>query len=146
SPRQARAKATYESILDGAARVLAAKGYAALTTNEVAEVAGVAIGSLYEYFPDKETIVAEVVRRTVREIVGEVAGGFESVLDADLETGLREWIRVMFAAVHKRRDVVRAIWRDVPFLRELDEIRALQGTLVALAGRGRDAVKNPLMR
>jgi AcrR family transcriptional regulator len=146
TPRQARAKATYASILDSAARLLVSRGYGAMTTNHVAALAGVAIGSLYEYFPDKETIVAEVVRRTVREIVGEVAGGLDGALAADFERGLRAWVRVMFAAIEARREIVRAIWRDVPFLRELDEIRSLQETLIALAARGRSVVRNPLMR
>jgi len=145
-PRQARSKATYDSVLDAAARVLTAQGYAALTTNHVAEVAGVAIGSLYEYFPDKQTIVAEVVRRTVREMVSEVTLGFENVLAEDFPIGLREWIRVIFAAVKARRELVRAIWRDVPFLHDLDEVRELQSTLVALAFRGRTSVTNPLIR
>jgi AcrR family transcriptional regulator len=144
-PRQARAKATYESILDAAARLLTARGYGGFTTNHVAEVAGVAIGSLYEYFPDKETIVAELVRRTVRETLEEVTGGLEGALARDFASGLRSWVRVMFAAVKARRELVRAIWRDVPFLRDLDEIQSLQGSLLALAQRGRSLSTSPLV-
>lgn len=146
TPRQARARATYESILDAAARLLVARGYGDFTTNHVAERAGVAIGSLYEYFPDKETVVAELVRRTLREIVAEMARGLEGALAKDFEPGLREWVRVMFAAVSARRDIVRAIWRDVPFLHELDEVRSLRKTLMALASRGQRAVESPLLR
>ena len=43
------------------------------TTNHVADMAGVAIGSVYEYFPDKETIVAEVIRRLLRDTTREPA-------------------------------------------------------------------------
>jgi AcrR family transcriptional regulator len=145
-PRQARSRATYKALLDAGARVLIRHGYAALTTNHVAEVAGVAIGSLYEYFPDKETIVAEIVRRTVKEIVDEVTRGYESVLTVNFPIGLRSWVRAIFAAVRARRDLVRAIWRDVPFLHDLEEVIELQSTLVALAFRGRERVANPLIR
>ncbi len=62
-PIQARAKATVEAILDAAARVLVEDGYARANTNLISECAGVSIGSLYEYFPGKEAIFAELRRR-----------------------------------------------------------------------------------
>ena len=62
-PRQARAVATVTAILDAAARILTEHGYAAASTNRIAERAGVSIGSLYEYFPGKEAIFAELRRR-----------------------------------------------------------------------------------
>jgi AcrR family transcriptional regulator len=145
-PVQARARATYGSLLDACARVLSERGYAGLTTNHVAERAGVGIGSLYVYFPDKDTLVAELVRRTIREVVADVTRGLEGALAKDLEDGLRDWVRVMFAAVECRKEIIRVLWKDVPFLRELDEVRTLQGTLLALAARGQGVVKAPLMR
>lgn len=56
-PRQARSRATYDSILQAAIEVLARDGAARLTTNRVAERAGVSIGTLYQYFPDKAAIL-----------------------------------------------------------------------------------------
>ncbi len=64
APKQARAKATVDAILEAAARILVERGYADATTNAVAERAGVSIGSLYEYFPGKEAVFAELRRRT----------------------------------------------------------------------------------
>jgi len=63
TPRQARAIATFEAVLDAAARILVAEGYAAASTNRIAEVAGVSIGSLYEYFPGKDAVFAQLRRR-----------------------------------------------------------------------------------
>lgn len=57
-PRQARARETQAAILEGAARVFGERGYAATTTNHIAERAGVSIGTLYEYFPNKDAILA----------------------------------------------------------------------------------------
>ncbi len=64
-PAQRRAVATVSAILEATARVLVARGYAGLTTNRVAERAGVSVGTLYEYFPGKEALVASVVEQHV---------------------------------------------------------------------------------
>src|SRR5262245_46026413 len=56
-----------EAILDAAAEILAEGGYAALTTNHLAERAGVSIGSLYHYFPNKEAIIATLAKRMETE-------------------------------------------------------------------------------
>ena len=63
TPTQARARATVEALLDAGAQVLIDQGYAKANTNLIAETAGVSIGSLYEYFPGKEAIFAELRRR-----------------------------------------------------------------------------------
>jgi AcrR family transcriptional regulator len=59
-PRQARSKATVDAIVQAGARVLGDQGWAGFTTNKVAEVAGVSIGSLYQYFPDKLSLIEAV--------------------------------------------------------------------------------------
>jgi AcrR family transcriptional regulator len=60
-PKQRRAQSTVAAILEGAARVLAERGWAGFNTNVVAERAGVSIGSLYEYFPNKQAIADAIV-------------------------------------------------------------------------------------
>jgi AcrR family transcriptional regulator len=60
-PRQVRAELTRERILTAAAHIFAAHGYAAGTTNRIAEHARISIGSLYQYFPNKEAILAELL-------------------------------------------------------------------------------------
>ena len=62
-PRQARAQATVDSILEAAAQVLQRGGVESFNTNAVAERAGVSIGTLYQYFPDKDAILVAVARR-----------------------------------------------------------------------------------
>jgi AcrR family transcriptional regulator len=62
-PSQARSQVTVEAILDAAAQVFEARGYAAGTTNRIAQRAGVSIGSLYEYFPNKDAIVVALAER-----------------------------------------------------------------------------------
>lgn len=62
-PSQARSAATVAAMLEAAARIIEARGWAALTTNHVAELSGASIGSLYQSFPSKEALLAELVRR-----------------------------------------------------------------------------------
>ena len=66
-PRQGRSQATVEAILEAATHILVRDGYAGLTTNRIAERAGVNVASLYQYFPGKEAIVAELRKRHVAE-------------------------------------------------------------------------------
>ena len=63
APRQARSQATVETILVAAARVLAKASLAGFNTNRVAEVAGVSVGSLYQYFPNKAALVSALIDR-----------------------------------------------------------------------------------
>jgi AcrR family transcriptional regulator len=62
-PRQARSRATWEVIVEAAAQVLERRGLAGFNTNAIAERAGVSVGSVYRYFPDKHAILAAVARQ-----------------------------------------------------------------------------------
>src|SRR5580698_2166450 len=67
APKQARSEATVEAIIEAAAQVFERHGYAAGTTNRIAERAGVSIGSLYQYFPNKDAILVALSRRHLQE-------------------------------------------------------------------------------
>jgi AcrR family transcriptional regulator len=122
---------TYNAMLDATARLLEANGFAALTTNHVAERAGVSIGSLYEYFPDKETLVAELARRTIREVLAEVSGGLRDAAAMGGEAGLRHGLGILFDAVERRRELVRELWQ-LPYLSTLAEFKQLPKVTVEL--------------
>ena len=92
-PRQVRAELTRDRILTAAAHVFAEHGYAAGTTNRIAERARVSIGSLYQYFPNKDAILAELLVRHVDR------GTWTGTEKLDLEPGTLE-------------PVVRALVRD----------------------------------
>ena len=68
-PRQARSRATVEAIVQAGARILSDEGWAGFTTNRVAELAGVSIGSLYQYFPDKLSLVDAIRRRHLDDCI-----------------------------------------------------------------------------
>ena len=66
-PRQRRAQATCDAILDAAAQLFEVLGYKSTTTNKVAERAGVSIGSLYQYFPDKDALLLALSERHIAD-------------------------------------------------------------------------------
>lgn len=92
-PRQARSLATVEVILDAAALLLVDEGYEQATTNRIAERAGVSIGSLYQYFPNRESVVAAVARRLKATISAPLWQALseerEQDLRSDINLGLR---------------------------------------------------------
>jgi len=92
SPAQTRSKRTVEWILEGAARVFRAEGFAA-TTNRIAQAAGVSVGSLYEYFPNKQALLVALAERHV--VAAEQ--GVESALT--MRASAREFLSALQAAI-----------------------------------------------
>ncbi|HQP19465.1 MAG TPA: helix-turn-helix domain-containing protein, partial [Phenylobacterium sp.] len=80
TPRQARAEATVEAIIEAAARILEREGLEAFNTNAIARQAGVSVGSLYQYFPGKDAVMAALIRRESQ--------AFARALEAALRTAL----------------------------------------------------------
>lgn len=78
-PRQTRAAATVEAIIEAAARILARDGLARFNTNRVAELAGVSIGSLYQYFPHKDALMAALIAREQAVRVRQLAAAVDAV-------------------------------------------------------------------
>lgn len=135
NPVQDRAKATHLAIVQATARILERDGYEALTTNKVAYEAGIAIASLYEYFPNKHAVVAAAVTVLVEDVIGEIEGALGVALLRSPEAGLSIWIGAMFDALAKRRGLTAAMIRGVPFLREIPVMRSLRPRLLELAAR-----------
>lgn len=72
TPGQQRSTATVAAIVEAAARILEAKGFEGYTTNGVAEHAGVSIGSLYQYFPNKDAITRALIERETSLLLADV--------------------------------------------------------------------------
>jgi len=95
-PRQDRSRATVEAVLEATTDILIREGNMKLTTNRIAERAGVNIASLYQYFPGKEAIVAELRRRhgadqrtALRQVLAErTAGELESTIRTLVSVGV----------------------------------------------------------
>jgi AcrR family transcriptional regulator len=94
-PTQLRARQTVEAILDAVTRILRRNDAAGVTTNHIAEVAGVSIGSVYQYFPDKRAIFEAIHGRHVEQIDRMV----ERTLVAHASSSLEEFVRAMVGAM-----------------------------------------------
>jgi AcrR family transcriptional regulator len=88
-PSQRRAQETVAVIFEAAARILQKQGLDALNTNAIAERAGISIGTLYQYFPNKQAILVAMARRQIeidRKTVTEAISSALEDTEADLET------------------------------------------------------------
>lgn len=82
-PAQARSKLTVAAILEATAHILLERGYSKLSTNAVAERAGVSIGSLYQYFPNKESLICALYERHREKMRAEIGGKISPALKLD---------------------------------------------------------------
>ncbi len=127
-PRQERSRATVDTILEACARVLIKHGFDGLTTNAVAEAAGVSIGSLYQYFPNKEALVAALVERHIEERKAATFAELARVALLPLQDAARGVIELTIRAHQLEPELHRVMIEQVPRvgrmarLRELDQI------------------------
>jgi AcrR family transcriptional regulator len=77
-PTQRRSARRVERMLDACAALLDEVGYDALSTTRIAERAGVAIGSVYQFFPDKRAVIQAVTRRQVERLISRIGRRFLS--------------------------------------------------------------------
>jgi len=94
-PKQRRARQTVEAVLDAVMRIVKREGVKGVTTNRIAEVAGVSVGSIYQYFPDKSAIFIALHERHIQQIDRLV----ETKLVENAESPLDEMIRAMVEAM-----------------------------------------------
>lgn len=102
-PTQARASATIGAIVEAAAQILQKDGEDALTTAKIAERAGVSIGSVYQYFPNKEAILLALIRKERETIAAEVARRIAEIEPKNGETMVRGVIATLVASFRPRR-------------------------------------------
>jgi AcrR family transcriptional regulator len=98
-PKQRRSRETVEAVLGAVPRVLKRQGVEAITTNRIAEAAGVSIGSLYQYFPDKRAIFTALYDRHVDEVRQVIERTMADCTSASLEDFTRELVEGL-ANVH----------------------------------------------
>lgn len=122
TPQQERSRATVEALLEASTDILIREGYARLTTNRIADRAGVNIASLYQYFPGKEAIVAELRRRhgadqraVLRQVLAERAPG-------QLESTIRALVLAGVAGHSDAPRLHRVFTEEIPALEYRDVV------------------------
>ncbi|HLK39690.1 MAG TPA: TetR/AcrR family transcriptional regulator [Polyangiaceae bacterium] len=146
-PRQERSQATVDAILSATARVLCTTGYDRASTNRIALHAGVSIGSLYQYFPSKEALVAALVERHIDQMTSLVKTKLAEVAATPLPLAVRTMIQAMFDAHAVDPKLHKVLIEEVPRVGRLERLtdveRQVQGLVAAFIDARRDLRKAP---
>lgn len=108
-PLQARSRATVTAIIEATARILRERGYAGTSTNRIAKVAGVSVGSLYQYFPGKDALVLAVADRHAQEMMALLQESALASAGRPLPQTVRAFVRAMVAAHDEDGQLHRAL-------------------------------------
>jgi AcrR family transcriptional regulator len=108
-PVQARSEATVEAMFDASIHVLLAVGYRKFTTTRVAERAGVSVGSLYQYFPNRQALVTAVVERYLGGIRATIEQHCRELSGCTLDRQITGLIDAVIAAKWARIEISRAL-------------------------------------
>lgn len=110
---QARSRATVERILEAASALIVERGADGVTMTEIAQRAGVVIGSLYQYFPDKAGVMAALFERHNTDVSAMLTEAVEGVVDLD-DMALRiDALVAQYFSLHRSDPIFRALWAAV---------------------------------
>nr|WP_240962995.1 TetR/AcrR family transcriptional regulator [Antrihabitans stalactiti] len=101
-------------ILAAAATVLSDRGYEGASTTRIAEEAGISPGSLYQYFPNKDAIIATIVAEFADGLASRAAQQMSTLMGDQPEVVVPTMINAVLEALAERRHVVRALVEQVP--------------------------------
>ena len=108
-PGQARSQETVAVILEASARILESEGVRGFTTNAIAAKAGVSIGSLYQYFPNKDSIVLGLISSFEEGFHETVVKAVQDSKGKGLELRLRSVVRALVSAHYYRPRLKRVL-------------------------------------
>jgi AcrR family transcriptional regulator len=119
---QERSRATVAALVEATARILVSEGFDKASTNRIAEVAGVSVGSLYQYFPSKEALVVAVVERHNREIMQVVRGVLAEVAALPVEKAIRRLVAMAIEAHRVDPELHRVLSEQIPRTERLENV------------------------
>ena len=102
SPRQARSQATHDALLQAATQILSCEGLKGFNTNAIAARAGTSVGSLYQYFPNKDALMLALIHRQKMRMLRDMAEAIDAAPRDDLDAAVRILIRAVIK--HSRED------------------------------------------
>ena len=129
---QKRSRSTVDTLLEATARVLTKEGYDRASTNKIAAAAGVSIGSLYQYFPSKEALVAALIERHTQELSKVVHKALLKVAGRPIEIAAREFVTAAIDAHRVDPKLHRVLSEEVPRTGRLKDIEAVEQNACAL--------------
>ncbi len=121
-----------DALVEATARVLVREGFDRASTNRIAEVAGVSVGSLYQYYPSKEALVAAVIDRHHRQIMQVVHRALAEVAAQPVEVAVRRLVGVAIEAHRIDPRLHRVLAEQIPRTGRLEMIDAFGREIVDL--------------
>jgi AcrR family transcriptional regulator len=109
-PKQRRSRVTIDTIFEATIQVLLANGLDGVTTIQIADRAGVSIGSLYQYFPNKRALLAAVVKRHVGEVADAIIKACDSMHGKTIDDMCATMMAAFVDAKTRRPEVSRALY------------------------------------
>ncbi len=138
-PKQARSQVMVETLLQATTRILRREGLESLTTNRIAEVAGVSIGSLYQYFPNKESLVDELRQRYEAQFLERMIRALASSASLPLREGVREFARFIIDIHREDPQLHNELSPEIPE----EQHRTVREMVRAYLEAHRDEVRRP---
>ena len=143
---QDRSRATVDALIEATARILVRDGFDKASTNRIAGEAGVSVGSLYQYFPGKEALVAAVIERHNGDLLKVVRGAVAKVAEQPLEVGVRKLIAAAVAGHRVNPRLHRVLAEQIPRVGALDSVENFNSETYALFRRYLEQQKDELRR
>lgn len=119
---QARSRATVDALIEATARILVREGYDHASTNRIAELAGVSIGSLYQYFPGKDALVAAVIDRHRAELADIARRAFAKASTQPLKQAIRTMVAAAIEAHRIDPKLHRVLAEQIPRTGRLEKV------------------------
>jgi AcrR family transcriptional regulator len=144
SASQKRSRLTVDTLLQATARVLVKDGYDRASTNRIAHVAGVSIGSLYQYFPSKEALVAAVIDRQTQEVMRLAGDALIKVAMQPVEEAIRQLVKLGIDTHRVNPKLHRVLTEQVPRVGRLENVQAIDRQVYALVRAYLDAHRDEI--
>jgi AcrR family transcriptional regulator len=119
---QQRSRATVDALIEATARILVKQGFDKASTNRVAELAGVSVGSLYQYFPSKEALVAAVIMRHQQEVMRIVRSELVQVMAEPVEIAVRKIVALAVKGHRVNPKLHRVLAEQIPRVGKLEDV------------------------
>lgn len=114
-PKQARAQYMVNVILEATARILAKRGYAGTNTNLIAAEAGVSVGSIYQYFPNKDALISALHERHAEQMSEIIDAVFSDAEPKNLKEHVSVMVHSLMAAHQCEPQLHQVLEREFPY-------------------------------
>lgn len=131
-PVQARSETTVLAIFEASIQVLLSVGYRKFTTTRVAERTGVSVGTLYQYFPNRQSLIRAVLERYLMEMSASIAVDCQALRGRSLDEAATGMVDAFIAAKWRRLEVSRAMHEPLVEVGGVELVRAAAAKGAAL--------------